>query len=86
MQICTAIAIIFVSFIGILLLAINLEDIKEPAQLMVMDFLLFISEIGFKSDKDWHKAIQAKNVWDTWLDLILEKICQQEDESLSGTW
>ncbi|XP_051750473.1 ectonucleoside triphosphate diphosphohydrolase 2-like [Ctenopharyngodon idella] len=34
LQICTAIAIIFISFIGILLLAINLEDIKEPAQLM----------------------------------------------------
>ncbi|KAK7173084.1 hypothetical protein R3I93_003036 [Phoxinus phoxinus] len=34
LQICTAIAILFISFIGILLLAINPEDIKEPAQLM----------------------------------------------------
>lgn len=62
LQICTAIAILFISFIGILLLVIKPEDIKEPAQLMVIIFLLFISEIGYKFDKDRHKAVQAKNV------------------------
>jgi len=38
LQICTTIATLFISFIGILLLVINLEDIKEPAQLMVIVF------------------------------------------------
>ncbi len=51
-QICTAIAALFISFIGILLLVINTEDIKEPPQLMVMTLLLFISEIGYTSDED----------------------------------
>lgn len=52
LQICTAIAALFISFIGILLLVINTEDIRDPAKLMVMTLLLFISEIGYKSDED----------------------------------
>lgn len=62
LQVCTAVAAVFISFIGILLLVINTEDVKGPAQLMVMTLLLFVSEIGYKSDEDYTRLSRRRTL------------------------